>query len=173
MILATVNDSCFSIGGEPYAKGSLFPVFYPATGKVEFRRNIAPGATLIDPYHYSDYIDASTGNPFASYSAVVAWIEANLFMGIIGGTSGTTLPFMQWIYVVAVPAADDEVAPGHSFLHEFLDTGVLRVMQVGGTMYNPDDFTHTDGVGTGEVEFVEAATNFVAGDVVLLLKTLE
>lgn len=167
MILARVNDSCFSVGGVPYRKGHLYPILYVESGKIEFRREIAPGYALIGPFHYSEYIDATTGLPFASFNDVVAWTEANMFFTPIGGGAGTTLPFMKWLYVKVVPAAEDEVAPGDTISHSFLGSGYLKALYKDGVLYGPDDFVHNSGLESVQLN----AGAFADGNVLLLLKT--
>lgn len=169
MILAQVNDSCFSIGGYPYAKGSVIPVYDDvANGKIALRRVEWPSRNLFGSLHYSKYIDGSTGQPFASMSALVGWMEDNFFTMPVGGSGGTTLAFTKHLFVKAVPALDDEVAPGATIEHEFLNTGTLQVLYLNKAMFDTDDFTHTTGT-PGSVSLDNEA-QFYDGDVILLLK---
>lgn len=167
LILGVGDSSYFTIDGIPYQRGQLIPVYDVANGKVSFRDQQSMRNDKFSNLLYSDYIDASTGNPFASWSALMTWIAANVFAGTISGSSTTGLAFMRTFYIVAAPAADDEKAAGATFTDPWLDGIVPQVMLVNGEAYtgafiNYDDGTDTIGIADG---------NFVVGDVVVILKS--
>jgi hypothetical protein len=163
MILANVNDGCISIGGLPYAKGHLFCIFDEATGKIGFRRVNMPAYDLVGPFHYSDYINQSTGLAFTSFSDVVSWIETFNYPIPVGG-GGSTIAFMKHLFVKNSPVAADEVAPGASIAHTFLDGGTVQVVYVNGSFYGEGDFSHTPG------ELTLTDREFMNGDKLLILK---
>lgn len=168
MILAAVNNSCISVSGRSHAKGSLFVNFDPDNGKIELRQVFKPGYSLYGPFHYSEWTDASTGNPFASYSDLIAWIEVNLYSG--GDSGASSIGYMKILYVVAAAVAEDEVTAGATIEHEFLDTGSVLKAEVNGTNYYAADLTHNTG-SPGDLTLTNPARDFIDGDVLLIIKT--
>jgi len=167
--LSVINDGCFGISSVPYAKSLVLPKFNIADGKLTFFYTPYKDTPLFPQAHYSDITNAATGLPFASMSELIEWVQLNCFVLPAGSTPGSTVALMKVLYVKTVPAADDEVAPGAAIVHEFLDTGTLQKIEIAGTDYYTDSFTHTPGTGTGTVSF-DDDTEFVNNDVVFLLK---
>lgn len=167
LILGVGDSSYFTINGLPYQRGQLIPVYDMASGKVSFRDKEAQRNEKFGSLHYSDYTDASTGNPFATWNDLMTWIAANVFAGTISGSSTTGLAFIKTFYIVAAPVADDEKAAGATFTDAWLDGITPQLMLVNGEPYtganiNYDDATDTIGITDG---------NFVVGDVVIILKS--
>lgn len=176
-VLAVGSDSYFLVDGVPYQRGQLLPVFEvqlahdnPSgkdyTGYVSFRLASAMRNVFIGDYHYSNYTDAATGNPFASYNDLVTWICANVFAGEIsgGGTSGIT--FTKVFRIVAAPAAPDEKAAGDTFTDAWLVGADVTVMMINGVNYTGVQIDHDDVAGS----IGPAGSFFSIGDTVVIFK---
>lgn len=169
------DDSYFTINGLPYQRGSITPLYEAElvkmndredyTDKVALRRTWATRNDLYGTLLYSDYIDASTGNPFASYNDLIQWIAENVFEGTIsaGGPSGITFT-RQFNIVAGAPASSNEKTEGDTFTDAWLVGKTVTVLMINGVAYTGAQIDHDSVAG----EIGPTGSSFVAGDVVII-----
>lgn len=165
--LEAVNSGCFNIDGIPYQRGNAFPVWTPAGDKMGIYVSYDKTRKIIPEQSHTEYIDASTGLPFASMAALITFAQLYIFKRSDTPAPDATVVRKRFL-IVAVPAASNEKPPGASLT----DTSLENMTDVT-MMINTDDYAEgfncTVDNNTGTITTDGNVNTFQVGDIVVII----
>lgn len=149
VILGAGDSSYFTIDGLPHQRGDFVPVYdgdYISLRRKEAIRNEVDGLGRL---HYTEYIDQSTGEAMATKSQLATWFAGNLFSGVIGTSTTTSIQFIHLFKIKENPVLADEKPEGATLTDDFLTTINALFIKIGTDDYELDtDFTQALNVVT-------------------------
>lgn len=156
---------------QPFQRGLVVPKFQrdesgAPTGKMALIDTVDINAPVMNFTAYGSIINGNTGNPFVSLASLIAFCAAYIYQ--TNDIAGTSVALQETLYVVDVPAAGNEVAPGATIEHSFLASGVVQYIFLNGSFISESYLVHNTGSPNGTLQYT--GRDFETGDVIVISK---
>lgn len=165
--LEAVNSGCFNIDGIPYQRGNAFPVWNTAGDKMGIYVSYDKTRKIIPEQSHTEYIDASTGLPFASMAALITFAQLYIFKRSDTPAPDPTVVRLRY-YIKTVPVASNEKPEGASITDTALQNLTDVTLMINNDIYQQNLDCTVDNIA-GTIETDGNVNTFVDGDVVTII----